>query len=248
MNLTFAIPAALALLAIGSFAGWVYRHLFSVQACNDGAVGTHDYGRLTRYAEGELTTLHVLMKKGTAEDEVLVCGATDKPLGFLQDEATGDREMVTVQVPLGSTVIGVAGVATIAAGDDVFTGASGKLTDVPVAGCYHVGQALTTPAADGDEFELAPINFGAPYRGAVAPTLQQVLHVKKTLTGTAATESVTLAGVLATDLVSATISDNLTNDDVALLEAKAAEDAVDLLFSEAPGAAAVVDIIVFRAL
>ena len=78
-----------------------------------------------------------------------------------------------------------------------------------------------------------------PYKGVV-------LGGKLTMGGGNATEAETVTGLLATDTVVASISDNSTNNDVSLLEAKPTEDTLTLLFSEDPGANVVVSYIVYR--
>lgn len=115
-------------------------------------------GCVTRFAEAALATRYVLVKKGTADDEVLVCGATDRPLGVIQDSAALDEE-VSVQL-LGGSIGSVPMVASkaIDVNDLVYTAAAGKVTDTSGAGVYCVGVALTAAAADGDVFDVAPIH------------------------------------------------------------------------------------------
>ena len=60
-------------------------------------------------------------------------------------------------------------------------------------------------------------------------------------------EAETVTGLAATDVVIATITDNSTNDNVILLEAKPSTNTLTLLFNEDPGAGVVVDYVAYRA-
>lgn len=147
-----AVGIALALLPTRQF----WRKAPTIWA-ND--AGTHAGGKITRYAEGALSTRYVLMKKGTANDEVLVCGASDMPIGVLTDEAYADRDPVNITL-LGSadrTLLMVAS-EEIAVGAYVFTAANGKVQDLPAgAGTYYcVGIAVTAAGGDGDLLEVDP--------------------------------------------------------------------------------------------
>lgn len=78
-------------------------------------------------------------------------------------------------------------------------------------------------------------------------SFKAVLAGKLTMGGGAASEAETVTGLLATDYVFATITDNASNDNVILIEAKPSTNTLTLLFNEDPGAAVVVDYIAFRA-
>ena len=70
---------------------------------------------------------------------------------------------------------------------------------------------------------------------------------KLTMGGGNAAEAETVTGLAATDVVIATITDNSTNDNVILLEAKPSTNTLTLLFNEDPGAGVVVDYVAYRA-
>jgi len=120
--------------------------------------GTHAQGVITRFAENTIDERYLVVKQGTAADEVLICGANDRPLGFILDEASVDRDPVAVVVPASSTQLAVAAVA-ISAGDELFSAASGKVTNVSAVGVYRIGIALTDAAVDG-LVELDAQDFG----------------------------------------------------------------------------------------
>lgn len=81
----------------------------------------------------------------------------------------------------------------------------------------------------------------------IVPSHIVVLAGKLTMGGGNASEAETVTGLLATDIVVATITDNSANDDVSLLEAKPSTDTLTLLFNEDPGAGVVVDYVALRA-
>ena len=119
------------------------------------SAGVHANGKLSRKAESALSVQNLLVKQGTAADEMDVCGATDLPLGHCMDTPAVDAyaDVQTFSAP--GTRLGVASKA-IAVGDPVYTAASGKLTDTSATGAFYLGRALTAADADGDEFEYDP--------------------------------------------------------------------------------------------
>ncbi len=115
----------------------------------------HGSGNVTRTAEAALTTRHLLVKKGTADGEVLVCGATDQPLGVCTDEPGIDEPgNVALLGCADGTLPMVAGKA-IAVGAEVSTLAGGKVTDATTASTYKVGVALTPAAGNNEVIEVA---------------------------------------------------------------------------------------------
>jgi subtilisin family serine protease len=149
---------ALALITIGPLALAVVRsgEMFGDPiACN--TAGTHAAG-ITRSAEAAIGTPHLLLTKGTADNEVNICGADDMPLGTAADVVAIDEQVgVHLLAGGGQTILMVAGEA-IDVGEEVYTAANGKVTDLSaVAGTYYkVGTALTKATADGDEIEVMP--------------------------------------------------------------------------------------------
>lgn len=206
-------------------------------------------GSITRVADAAIASKYLVVKQGSAADSIAVAGATDKPLGVCTDEVAStqidgqtDETPVAVDIPAagGTTIMCQAAVA-LTAGDTLYTAASGQVTNVPVAGCYKIGIALNSVTTQADLVEVAPAGFGELYEPA------KVYYASiATMTGGNASEAVTITGVASTDKVVATITDNVTNDNVSLLEAKPTTNTVTLLFNEDPTAGVKVTILVLR--
>lgn len=112
-----------------------------------------------------------------------------------------------------------------------------------------VAETSTNLVKAGKVFDVDSDGVWVDTRGNLKPTASHevVLGSLATLTGGAASEAVTVTGALSTDIVVASVTDNLSNNDLNLLEAKPSADTVTLLFNEDPGAGAKVSILVLRA-
>ena len=121
-----------------------------------GTVSSHA-GSITRYAEAAFTAAHVLVKPGTASNEVLINGASDKPIGWIEDTALIDTTIPVALLGTSPNTAVLTASGDIVIGEDVFTAAAGQVQDLPVAsGTYYlIGTALTA-AADGEEVEVDP--------------------------------------------------------------------------------------------
>jgi hypothetical protein len=145
----------LIILAVGAMA-LSAQNLFSDSrvAClaNSGTGdGNHAGPNHTRLLEEAFASRYLLAKKGTADNEVGVCDATDRPVFVMTDEgAIGDY--VNGQLLHGSTTVTAS--KAIAVEDPVHTTENGKVTDTAVDGCYFLGYALTAAAEDGDFLEI----------------------------------------------------------------------------------------------
>lgn len=139
-----------------------------VQAANtyDAAVETHEHS-VTRTNDAAITLRHLLWKKGAGDGTVALAGATDVPLGTIDNVTTGtaERQSVLLLGKGGTKKMVAAG--AIGAGARVFAAASGKVQALPAgAGTYKcVGTALTATAADADVLE---VNDHAPFDVTVA--------------------------------------------------------------------------------
>lgn len=123
-----------------------------------GTVTRHP-GVIQRRLEAALTARRLLVRKGTAADQILVGTAANKPLGVVDDVgAIGDRVHVRLFGVRNETEIMIAG-GEIGVDVDVYAAADGKVTVLPVAaGTYwKVGRSLTAAGADGDEIEIIPV-------------------------------------------------------------------------------------------
>lgn len=122
------------------------------------AEGTHA-GTIRKLADAAIATRNLLFKFGSDVNHIAVAGASDIPLGTVEDEALAAEDEVSVNI-LGSTGRSLLMVASeaITVGEAVFTAASGKVQDLPAgAGTYYqVGYAMTAAGADGDVIEVQP--------------------------------------------------------------------------------------------
>lgn len=116
---------------------------------------------------------------------------------------------------------------------------------VAVGGTASVDDALAQQLVfNGDATYTTPPTATPPAPG-LYETFRSVTH---TTVGGAASEAVTITGLLTTDKVQATVVDNNTNEDVVLLESKVTANTVTLLFNENPTAGVKVNIEVTRPL
>lgn len=120
--------------------------------------------RITLEAGEDLSAKQYRFVKISSGKAVACSGATDVPIGVLQnDPASGEEAAIVV---VGGTKI--VSSASIAAGIKIGTDANGK-ADAKVAGTdtteYTVGQVILGAGADG-EFLTAVVNCAAPARSA----------------------------------------------------------------------------------
>lgn len=120
----------------------------------DAAVLTHECS-VTRTNDAAVTARHLLWKEGSTAGTGIALGtATAMPLGFVDNTETDTgKEQTVLLLGRGPTKKAVAAVA-ISINDKVYTAASGKVTNVPVVGCFYIGTANTAAAADGNIIEL----------------------------------------------------------------------------------------------
>lgn len=120
-------------------------------------VGTHANGVLPYYAQTTaITQRYVLVKKGTADNQMLLGDATTRPIGVCLDEPGVDEEGAVFVLGAGTGTVRMVAAAAITAGAPVYTSASGKVTATWAATAFIVGRALTAAAAADDLIEVAP--------------------------------------------------------------------------------------------
>ena len=172
MNQTILL--IISVLLLGFVSGWGALHYYAKYGvkeifCNI-AEGEHE-GTVTRTAEVAFSTRYLLGKKGTADIDVDICGVADEPFCVVTDEpAIGDDTGCRLLNSAGQTSRMVASEA-MTVGDKVYTAASGKTQDEPVAAgtYYRVGVVVGSPAAaDGDVME---VEMHAPIKVVVIVTL-----------------------------------------------------------------------------
>ncbi len=170
---TIHLTIMLTVLALAAWAILKIKQGASIPHFSNVAEGTHE-GSLTKKADAVISTRFLMVKIGSDADHIAVCGVGDRPLGIATDEAEGAEDLVNVNLlsPSASTQKAVASEA-IAVGATVFTAASGKVQNEPVAaGTYYLaGRALTAAGADGEVIEIEP---QAPIRTVVIATLGNV--------------------------------------------------------------------------
>lgn len=121
------------------------------------AEGTHT-GNQTRTLENALTARHLLVKQGTDVNEVDICGASDLPLGTCTDEGVAtDQVNIALLGSADSTRLMVAS-ESIAAGLEVYTAASGKISKLSATpgDYYRVGVTLGEASGNGALVEVDP--------------------------------------------------------------------------------------------
>lgn len=149
------------LLAVAAL-GVCFRREIAAANTYDAAVETHEFS-VTRTNDAAITARHLLWKQGATDAGVALCGASDCPLGPIDnvEASTGLRQSVLL-LGKGPTKKMVASEA-ITAGEQVFTAANGKVQDTPTgATVYLMGTALTAAGADGDIIEVqdcAPVKM-----------------------------------------------------------------------------------------
>lgn len=167
------IMGLLALALVGLVAWGLATQKINISGLSIGGLanaftdGQHDDGRIKFTLKSTLSVRNLAVKAGAATGEVLICGATDMPVGVVQDEGV-DGDSITVDLLGGAskTRLGVAS-AAIAQFARISPAASGKLRTLPTAaGTYWVcGFAVGVAAADGDDIEFAPC---VPYQVVVS--------------------------------------------------------------------------------
>lgn len=126
------------------------------------AEGQRLTGNITRKTDAAIATRFLLGKVGTDGDHIAVAGASDTPYGVITDEAGAAEDLVNVAIlacTQGTLKVVNDATGAIAVGDVIVPAASGKVKKIAAgAGNYYVvGIAMQTAAADGDQFEIAPI-------------------------------------------------------------------------------------------
>ena len=121
--------------------------------------------KVTLIAGGDLSAKQYYFVKMSADNTCVICsGATDVPIGVLQNTPESGEE-ASVLVIGGTKVVAS---AAIAAGVKIGTASTGK-ADAKVAGTdtteYTVGQVLFASDADADVL-TAVINCASPNRAA----------------------------------------------------------------------------------
>lgn len=161
MNITLFLIVALVAVAFALIA-WAraafqnakkQSRLNGVQFANIGE-GTFERGVKSYLPDATTSSRYLIYKIGTDADHVAVAGAGDTPIGQSDDQADDVTVPIAIALfGLGTGMLRVITDGTIANGDYVKTGASGKATKASNgdAGCF--GRAIfgtDTSSANGD--------------------------------------------------------------------------------------------------
>lgn len=146
---TKLIPV-LALLA--AFVGGLRETFATANA--EGTTGTHECA-IGRYTDAAISTRHLLVKKGSDNDHIALCGAADVPLGTVVDEADAAEKRVNVQLLGKGPTKRMVASAAIAAGVRVYTAAGGKIQTAPTGATVSlVGVSVNAASTNGDVIEV----------------------------------------------------------------------------------------------
>jgi hypothetical protein len=154
------IQLTLAILAAALSSAWHRLTSPDAIALANIADGTHGNGVITRKADAAISTRYLIGKIGTDAAHVDLCGASDIPLGVIEDEASAAEELVPVKLfGSGQGTSLVVASAAISAGAFVVPATGGKVRTLPATtGTYYIiGRALQAAGADGDQLEIDPI-------------------------------------------------------------------------------------------
>lgn len=119
-------------------------------------VGTHESGIVTYYAQTVAISLrYALVKKGTADNQIVIGDAVTRPLGVVLDEPGIDESAAVAILGAAPGTLKMVASSAVAAGAMLYTDSGGKVTPNWGGTRYLVGRALTPAAADGDLIEVA---------------------------------------------------------------------------------------------
>jgi len=123
---------------------------------NDAHASPHATGSIGYTALEDFPQLYLLASAAETDGAVLLCGATDEPIGPVNDRpSTGDRAAVSHLGATEGTRSMVASKA-ISSQTRVYTDAGGKVTDVAVSGSWLVGRSVNSSLGNGDVIEVVP--------------------------------------------------------------------------------------------
>jgi hypothetical protein len=100
---------------------------------------------LTRVLDAAVSQRYLLAAEGAAAGSAKICGLADRPIGFFNDEGA-EGESIAIERGSHKTHLGIAAVA-IAIGEELYTAADGKVSNVAAATSYYIGVARTAVVA-----------------------------------------------------------------------------------------------------
>jgi len=154
--MSILIPILIVAALVGVSLGFLPRE--RERSFSNSLPGTH-FGSVTRLTDAAVAARFLLGRIGSDAVHVAVCGASNVPLGVIDDTAAGAGEDVAVQL-LGCAdcTLRMVAAAAITAGVLVYTAANGKVSALSAsAGTYYcVGQALSAAASADEVIEVDP--------------------------------------------------------------------------------------------
>lgn len=110
---------------------------------------------ISRLTDAAITTEGLLYKKGSDADHIAVCGASDVPLGSVEDTPDAAEQRVAVQLLGKGGCKRMIASGAVAADVRVFTAASGKVSELSATpGTYYFVGVSLNAAADGEEVKV----------------------------------------------------------------------------------------------
>lgn len=92
--------------------------------------------------------------------KLAAAGLADKEIGTIVDASFADLDIRNVRLRTAQGTVKMVAAGAIAAGDPVYTAASGKCNDTAASTAYLIGTALEAAGADGDTIEILRNSHG----------------------------------------------------------------------------------------
>lgn len=168
-------------------------------------------------------------------------GATDRYVGITQGTAAADGDEIAVRLRNGLGTVEVTAAGAITAGNTCYDAANGK---VAATGTQIFGIALEAATADGDQIEVLPLPdevtppdgsvTAAKLAAGVLPSHRVVAAgVHAWAGGAAATDSIAVTGLEATDVVVVNIQARGSGNPTSVIGTNdAANDQIDLVMDQ----------------
>lgn len=200
-----SICLMLALIGTGIFATRSPTRLRRrITASNAAPRAVLRHQRITRALDATVTSLYLLAKQGASDDTIDVCGATDRPVGVMDDTGSADESIAMRLFGTADETLLMIPAVAISTGDLLYTAANGKVTNVASPGAYCVGRALIDAAQD-TVVEVEPQT--PTVVPAAAPPAMSASHyvfaagIHTWAGGADTTDSIAIEGLLATDVI-----------------------------------------------
>lgn len=142
-NITLFV-ALMVLLLVGCLYAFAHRRRDLI-ACNANYGTQLRHTSLTRKLESAVAQRYLNATYGALAFGADICGLADRPIGFFNDEG-GVGDAIAIERGTDKTAFGIAAVA-IAIGDELYTAANGKTSNVAASTSWFRGVAITAVSA-----------------------------------------------------------------------------------------------------